>query len=92
VDGSLVAITQGRRSYLSWSGFTDATSGVASYRLVGAAGASAPSCASGPILYEGSAQELSHPGLAYDTRWSYRVCALDEAGNVSPGAAVTVTR
>lgn len=75
---------------LAWSGFADATSGLATYRVVGVAGTTAPAagCA-GTALYTGTALTTTQSGLVNGSTYSYRVCAVDVAGNVSAGAVVS---
>lgn len=76
---------------LSWTASTDATSGVASYKLVGAPGTLAPaSCAAGTLLYTGANRTFVH-AVARKATWSYRVCTTDVAGNMSVGAVKTAT-
>ena len=78
---------------LRWSGFSDATSGVASYRLVRSTSATvdAPAgCSTGLQVASGSATTASVT-LASKTTARFRVCAVDGAGNVSSGATFTVT-
>jgi hypothetical protein len=76
---------------LSWSGFTDAASGVASYRLVAQQGTVAPParCEGGTLLATGAGTSFVHSGLAAGASWSYRVCPVDVLENV--GAGVTRT-
>jgi len=74
---------------LVWSGFTDALSGVASYRLVFATGSVPSSCATGTLLYSGAGGSFTHAGLASGTTYFYRVCATDGAGNTSAGVTVS---
>jgi Protein of unknown function (DUF1566) len=72
---------------LSWSGFTDTQSGVASYILV-AGTTSTPTCSSTPI-YTGPDTSFSHTNLTLGKTYYYRVCALDKAGNISTGATAS---
>ncbi|HUJ28107.1 MAG TPA: S8 family serine peptidase [Myxococcales bacterium] len=91
-DGKLTLTPQaGGKAVVAWSGYSDATSGVASYRLAGAAGTTLPAarCASGSD--QGTAGSASVSGLTAGQRYSYRVCAVDKAGNVSTGATGTLT-
>jgi subtilisin family serine protease len=75
---------------LSWSG-KDPTSGIASYTLAYAPGKSAPaSCSAGTVLYSGTDTSFSHTGLAAG-KHGYRVCAIDNAGNVATGRAFVAT-
>lgn len=74
---------------LAWSGFSDA-SGIASYRVAVATGGTPPaSCAT--TIYTGTATSYKHSGLANGTAYSYRICAVDPAGNTSTGAVITAT-
>lgn len=88
---SLSGTVGGGRVAWTWSG-ADATSGVASYRLVAASGGTAPAagCATGTLLAQGTTTRFTHGPLAVGSTWSYRLCATDRAGNTSPGIAVKV--
>jgi hypothetical protein len=81
VVGTINATGSDSRVDLSWSGFTDATSGIASYTLVGST-TTTPSC-SGTPLYSGSDTSFAHTALTNGTEWSYALCAVDSAGNTS---------
>jgi Subtilase family len=75
---------------LSWTEGSDAASGVASYKVVFATGASAPSsCNTGMVLYTGTSRTASHTGLVNGLQYSYRVCAIDAASNLSTGATAS---
>jgi hypothetical protein len=91
-DGGLTATATASRISLAWTAAADPGSGVASYKLVGAAGTTAPAaaCTSGTTLYTGTAASFNHTVAARAT-WSYRVCAIDGAGNTSAGATRTAT-
>ena len=72
---------------LSWTVASDALSGLKEYWLVfGTAGF--PACtATGPArIYTGTGQTFSHEGLTFGRTYYYRVCAVDNVGNVSTGA------
>jgi len=92
LDGGLAATVTASRIVLTWTAAADPGSGLASYKLVALAGTAAPaaSCTSGATLYTGSAASFSHTVAAKAT-WSYRLCAVDVAGNVSAGATRTAT-
>ena len=74
---------------LIWSGFSDATSGIASYTVAQSAGVVPASCTSGSVVYTGAATSTTVSGLTRGT-YGYRVCATDAAGNVSSGATLSL--
>lgn len=84
--------TAGVRSVsLTWTAATDTGgSGLARYVLVGARGTSTPACTA-TALYSGTALRYTHSNLTGGTAYSYRVCAVDNAGNRSAGATARVT-
>jgi hypothetical protein len=88
--GRLGAVAGAGAVSLSWPGYGDA-SGVARYTLVGSATALPVSCAVGTPLYSGTATAFLHRGLPAGTRYSYRLCATDGAGNTSAGSTAVVT-
>jgi serine protease len=81
LDGVLELVAGDGQIEASWSGFSDAT-GITAYRLV--SGTSAGLSCSATRDYEGSATNYA---LAAEngTRRYVRVCAIDEAGNLSVG-------
>ncbi len=88
-DGTLLAIPGRNQIILSWSGFSD-PNGVASYKVVSSTLAIPPDC-SGTSLYTGTVTTFTDTGLANDATKFYRVCATDNAGNVSSGAVAQAT-
>ncbi|MCI0372062.1 MAG: FG-GAP-like repeat-containing protein, partial [candidate division NC10 bacterium] len=94
-NGTLTATAGNGQVALTWSGFSDGGSGLSGtnpYRLVFATGGvPAASCTSGTQLLLGSATSFTHTGLTNGTTYSYRVCASDNAGNVSTGATASAT-
>jgi hypothetical protein len=76
---------------LDWTGFTDAGSGIESYKVVFAKGSVPLSCSTGTMIYFGTDLSYIHTGLTNGTKYGYRVCAIDKAGNVSTGATATAT-
>jgi len=76
----------GANSTISWTAATDATSGVASYRVTWGANAAA-GCLTGNLLYQGSALTITHNAAGGSQ--TYRVCAVDGAGNISAGTTAT---
>lgn len=79
---------------LNWPAATDTGgSGVSSYRVVYNQGSRPPSirCTTGtPVdqlpTQSGSRMSLSVTGLAAGSRYTFRVCAIDAAGNVAGGS------
>ncbi len=89
--GTLVATPIPGGTSLRWSGFTDAVSGVSSYRVMARPGNIIPSCDYLPALhYEGPNTSLLHFGQGPEP-WAFRVCALDGAGWMSVGASARAT-
>ena len=74
---------------VAWSGFADALSKVASYKVVMAPGAPPASCATGALVYQGTALTAVQAGLTNGTVYGFRACAVDGAGNVSAGAVAS---
>lgn len=78
---------------LQWQAARDSQSGVSSYRVVYNEGARppAPRCISGTPLNQqaavsGSTLSMAVTGLTPGQRYTFRVCALDAAGNVAFGS------
>ena len=89
VNGTVTGAPGNTQVTLNWSGFSDAHSGIDSYRVVFATGSAPFSCSSGTPLYTGSDMTYPHTGLINGTTYGYRVCAIDKAGNMSTGATAT---
>lgn len=87
--GSVTATASSGQLVLSWSGFTDATSGVASYKLVYATTSAPSSCSTGTPAYTGSSTSATVTGLTDGTTYGFRVCAVDAAGNTGTGVTTT---
>jgi hypothetical protein len=92
VGGALTAVAATGSIRLTWSGFSDATSGLAKYRLVQSTTTTDPvaGCASGTV-YEGTALTFTVTGVPAKTTRRFRVCAFDAAGNVSAGVLKAAT-
>src|SRR5262249_50027281 len=91
-NGTVSASPGSGQVALSWGGFSDVTSGLATtntYKLVYGTGALPTSCASGTQLLLGTATGFTHAGLTAGTTSYYRVCATDKAGNMSTGATAS---
>jgi hypothetical protein len=90
VDGGLVAIPGFGRNTLVWTAASDDT-GVASYRLVAGTGDDAPSCDGGEVVTQGLGYDAVHEPLSAGVTVRYRLCAVDDAGNVSVGTTAVAT-
>jgi hypothetical protein len=86
VNGTLTVIpgAVNTTSDLSWTGFSDTFSGLESYKLV--FGTLAYPACSATAFYSGTETTFSHEGLKVGKTYYYRVCARDNAGNISSGA------
>jgi hypothetical protein len=90
--GTVRAVPGSEQIALSWSGFADNASGVASYLVVEAEGTVAPATCTGGTpapSYGGTATTYTSTGLTNGRAYSFRVCAVDRAGNTSAGVTVT---
>jgi subtilisin family serine protease len=88
--GTFTATAGSGQVALSWTAATDA-SGVDGYKLVWQTGTVAPnSCSAGSVAYSGSALSFTHTGRS-PGNYSYRLCAIDHAGNVATGVSRSVT-
>ena len=84
LDGALDASPGAMRVAWNWSGFSDAGSGVARYRLVSSTlGPPPPGCGIGSVVYSGTA--TSFASRVPRRPVFYRLCAVDKAGNPSRG-------
>uniref|UniRef100_C6E630 Fibronectin type III domain protein n=1 Tax=Geobacter sp. (strain M21) TaxID=443144 RepID=C6E630_GEOSM len=90
-DGAASASTGDGYINLSWSPASDAGAGldpVNSYKLVKSS-VSTPADCSGTALYTGNGTSYFDTAVVNGTTYYYRVCALDEAENLSAGATVS---
>ena len=87
IDGTVAAERGNGRVTLSWEGATDAGIGTESTIVVVAADSeTAPrTCEDGTVAYEGTASQVTLSGLSNSQPYAYRICAVDELGNVSRG-------
>jgi hypothetical protein len=90
-NGTVTATGGTGQVVLGWGGFSDATSLIANYKVVFATPAAPTSCASGTPIYLGTGTTFTHTGLTNGTTYSYRVCAVDNAGNTSTGSTASAT-
>jgi hypothetical protein len=87
---TLSALVSSGAVELRWTPASDATSGLAGYRLR-AAPTSAPSCTTGTLIYSGTNLSFTHTGLTNGILYGYRVCPFDVAGNSATGGSVVAT-
>src|SRR5262249_27621300 len=90
-DGTLIATPGNAQVVLTWSGFADAGSGLAVYKVVWSDITPTVSCTGNAFGYSGTSTSFTHSGLVNGAVYSYRVCAFDNVGNVSPGATASAT-
>jgi len=86
-NGTITASATELTATFTWSGFTDAGSGMAGYRVVTGSSSPAAGC-SGTAAYEGTATTFTK-SLTAGTIYA-RVCGKDAVGNVSAGAVTTI--
>jgi hypothetical protein len=89
VEGTLVASVTAFTAMLTWSGYADAGSGMAGYRLIVGTAAIAATCPGTPA-YEGTATTFSKTFTAGGTYYA-RLCGKDALGNISQGRVATIT-
>lgn len=92
-DGTLSTTIGDGYVILSWSGFSDSSSGLApivTYRAVSlTSGYPNNQCTNGDIVYQGNGTAWTHTSLTNGTTYYYRACAYDNAGNISTGATTS---
>lgn len=86
--GALTASPGNNAVALSWAGFADAVSGIATYRVVAQPNTAPASCTTGTLVYSGAGLSATHAAVN-GTTYGYRVCATDRVGNGSTGATAT---
>ncbi|MFZ4856907.1 MAG: CxxxxCH/CxxCH domain c-type cytochrome, partial [Desulfuromonadaceae bacterium] len=96
-DGTLTITAGNLQNAISWTAATDpGGSGIASYVLRYATGATAPAnCTSGTAVpgspFTSATLATTHTGLINSTQYSYRLCATDNLGNTSGGVTKSAT-
>ena len=98
VMGQLTATSANSVVDLSWPASQDSQSGVSSYRVVYNPSSRPPSlhCTTGTLVSQqpqvsGSTLKLTVTGLSVGSQYTFRVCALDAAGNMAGGRMNRVT-
>jgi PKD repeat protein len=92
LNGAATATGQIGQVTLNWSGFADGGSGLATsntYRVVAGTVAVPANCAAGTAVYTGAATSFVHTGLSAGVVNYFRICASDQAGNLSTGATAS---
>jgi len=96
-DGTLTVTAGNAQNAISWTAATDpGGSGIASYILLFATGATAPAnCTVGTAVpgspFTAAILSTVHTGLTNGTQYSYRLCATDNLGNTSGGVTKSAT-
>ncbi|MBI5100317.1 MAG: hypothetical protein HZB33_00560 [Nitrospirae bacterium] len=98
-DGALFAAPENGQVALSWTPASDNGSGLKTantYKLVRNARtvSTIPNipdvrCANGAEIYNGTALAFTDTGLTNDTTYDYRLCAYDNAANISAGSTAS---
>jgi hypothetical protein len=95
IDGTLTATPGDGQVSLSWSGFSDALSGLRptnTYKVMRDSGVFPDSyCTSGTQVYLGSGNSTTDTGLTNGITYYYIACAYDNANNISQGAIASAT-
>jgi subtilisin family serine protease len=86
LDGTLSATERYGSLYLLWSGFSDYPGRIDNYKLVYSSNSMPADCSSGNEIYYGPATFFYHTSPGSGPAHYYRVCATDNAGNISAGA------
>ena len=89
-DGTMTTTPGIQQIQLTWSGFSDTGSGIASYRLLAAYDNYPASCfAGGDLVYTGPNTSYLHTLVGNPVY--YRLCAVDGAENYSTGVTAAAT-
>ncbi|MBL8619304.1 MAG: S8 family serine peptidase [Deltaproteobacteria bacterium] len=89
--GTLSSTATAGGAALSWTGFVETGSGLDTVIVRYAAGTRAPSCTTGTEAGRSASGALTVSGLSAATAYSFRVCPVDEVGNVGAGLSRTLT-
>jgi subtilisin family serine protease len=87
-NGTVSSTVADARVNVSWSGFADPGSGVQLYVLVSGQASPPTNCSTGTVLLRSASTSFAHTGLTNGSTYGYRVCAVDNAGNMGTGATV----
>jgi subtilisin family serine protease len=87
-NGILTAMGTSSGATVAWGSFSDAGSGIASYKLVSSTSALAD-CTKGNVLYTGTGKTFKTAKLPVGTTY-FRLCATDNLGNTGSGVTTSV--
>ena len=87
-NGTLSGVLAGKLAVLTWGGAKDTGSGLASYKLVSSTASAPKDCVSGTQLYAGPITIFRTGTLPTGTTY-FRLCAVDNVGNVSAGVTAS---
>jgi hypothetical protein len=87
-NGIVTATVTSTGATVAWGGFSDAGSGIASYKLVFSTSTLAD-CTKGTVLYTGVANTFKTAKLPVGTT-TFRLCATDNLGNTGSGVTTSV--
>lgn len=90
-NGTATATPGDRKITLAWSGFSDGLSGISNYKIMYDSSTTPTHCNTGTMIYLSAGTSFVHTPLANGTTCYYRVCAVDNAGNLSVGVPVSAT-
>ena len=88
-NGTAAISTGDATATITASGFADALSGVSAYKLMELRSTRAPSSCVGRAIDTNTTGEFTRTGLVNGATYGWRVCAVDAAGNISSGVALT---
>lgn len=87
---AVVATPGAAQMRLTWSGGTDATSGIGWYKVVFSTTAPpADRCTTGTQILYALTASMTHRSLVPGQTYYYRVCPIDRAGNIGAGAVTS---
>lgn len=90
LNGQVSTAVEDDEITVSWSGFTDSTTAIASYVVVRGDDVAPASCSEGEEVARGLLSDVAVTDLE-PGRHGFRVCAIDSAGNVNAGKTVRET-
>ena len=89
--GTLTSTATAGGAALSWTGIVESGSGLDTVIVRYAAGTRAPACTTGTEAGRSDTGSFTVTGLSAATAYSFRICPVDEVGNVGAGLSRTLT-